>query len=201
MLPNREPSTPEFLRALSVGWLTAMSGAASVPFTLLAIYVSDVPIKALWGVLALLCLWAAAFQVWKRERIARNLVEDRLAALEKTVSAAAAAQASINRLASLHITGLKIKDREPRFAAGVAGTQYDAEFNAFIDGLVDDYQAWADEIYGILTPHESALFVDVGVQPSLGDTNEQKRWQKIRWLVGKQLEILARIRQERHRGL
>jgi hypothetical protein len=56
-----------------------MSGPLSVPLAAVAVYASDVWVKAGFGVLAFVSLCVAAFGVWTRERNARAIAEAELA--------------------------------------------------------------------------------------------------------------------------
>jgi hypothetical protein len=58
----------DFFRAIWSEWFTAMSGPLSVPATILALWIENPTAKiALW-VTAFICVWAAAYAVWKKER-------------------------------------------------------------------------------------------------------------------------------------
>ena len=58
------PSVGRFLRRFGEGWLTRMSGGASVPLTAAAIYFSSSPLKAGFAVLAVVSLLTACYRVW-----------------------------------------------------------------------------------------------------------------------------------------
>jgi len=64
-----------------------MSGPASVPFAIAAVFVPGTALKILLALLALLCGLLASYGVWRTERIARNKAEAALQgrALEITV--------------------------------------------------------------------------------------------------------------------
>lgn len=65
-----------FLREFSGDWFGRMSGGASVPLAILALYVSSDWQKGLFGALAILCLLFSSYRVWRRERLERlRLVE------------------------------------------------------------------------------------------------------------------------------
>src|SRR5437016_4762569 len=57
-----------FLKAFWVGWFTKMSGPISVPLAIAGYYVTNNIAKELLWVTAFICLVAASFTVWKRER-------------------------------------------------------------------------------------------------------------------------------------
>jgi hypothetical protein len=58
----------EFMRALSGETLTAMSGALSVPFAGLAVFVDNRYGQLLFMGMAFVCVWYAAYRVWSTER-------------------------------------------------------------------------------------------------------------------------------------
>lgn len=65
----------DFIRALWSEWFTAMSGALSVPAALAALWLDNPTLRVVVAVTALVCFWAAAYRVWKKERD-RNLETD-----------------------------------------------------------------------------------------------------------------------------
>src|SRR5437016_1008565 len=66
-----------FLRAMASSWFTGMSGPLTVPLTIAAVFVPSNIAKAILGVTAVFCFWAAAYGIWYRERMARNTAEGR----------------------------------------------------------------------------------------------------------------------------
>jgi hypothetical protein len=71
-----QPSNfPEFIRVISGDWLARMSGPASVPLTIAALYIEGPWAKAGLIVLAFICAWYAAYRVWAAER--NKLVTER----------------------------------------------------------------------------------------------------------------------------
>lgn len=71
-----EPPSPRtFLRALFSSWLTGMSGPLSVPLAITAIIVPGDLLKTGLGLTAFVCIWAAAYGLWKPERLARIKAE------------------------------------------------------------------------------------------------------------------------------
>jgi hypothetical protein len=55
-----------------------MSGPLTVPFAFLALFVEQKYLKALFGVLAILCAGFSSYWIWKREREERSALEERL---------------------------------------------------------------------------------------------------------------------------
>lgn len=76
-----QPSLPAYCRAILRSWFTAMSGPLSVPAAGLALWVENQTAKIVLGITALVCVWAAGFAVWKRERERVRTLEDQLAAV------------------------------------------------------------------------------------------------------------------------
>lgn len=60
----------QFLKAFTKSWFTLMSGPATVPFTIAAVFVSQPWLKALLGALALSCAILSSYLVWCNERLA-----------------------------------------------------------------------------------------------------------------------------------
>ncbi len=58
-----------YLRAFGGDWFTRMSGPATVPFVILAIYFPNAPLKVLFTVLAVGCGVSSSYCVWRRERL------------------------------------------------------------------------------------------------------------------------------------
>jgi hypothetical protein len=67
-----------FLRAFTGRWLILMSGAPSVPFALLALFLSNGSLQAVFGVLSAACALAACFLAWREERRRVLDLEERL---------------------------------------------------------------------------------------------------------------------------
>lgn len=64
---QREPKGTNFrsfIGAFTANWLAAVSGGLSVPFALLALYVSNGYQKTLWGILALAGAVTASYRIW-----------------------------------------------------------------------------------------------------------------------------------------
>src|SRR5215469_11303866 len=57
----------DFTRAMWGDWLTRMSGPPSVPLAVAAFFVPNDIAKILLGLTAFICLWVAAYLLWKRE--------------------------------------------------------------------------------------------------------------------------------------
>ncbi len=62
------PSIREFLRVVWSDWGSRVSGIASVPFTILALFAKADYARVIWGTLALVALFATVYQVWGKER-------------------------------------------------------------------------------------------------------------------------------------
>jgi hypothetical protein len=69
----QSPTIAEFLRVIWVDWGSRVSGALSVPFTALAVYVKADYAEAIWSALAVVGWFATFFQVWAKERKERIL--------------------------------------------------------------------------------------------------------------------------------
>jgi hypothetical protein len=65
---DSDASFKAFLRAFGGKWFTGMSGPLTVPFALLALFVDQKYLKALFGILAVLCAGFSSYWVWKTER-------------------------------------------------------------------------------------------------------------------------------------
>jgi hypothetical protein len=61
-------SFPTFLWAFANNWASLVSGAASVPFTILALFFTNVAAKWSFASLAILCFAWASYSVWKDQR-------------------------------------------------------------------------------------------------------------------------------------
>lgn len=72
-----------FVRAFWGDWATLMSGGASVPFTLIAVFVPSAPVKILLAILAICCFGWSSYRVWRTERVAHMAVETRLLETEQ----------------------------------------------------------------------------------------------------------------------
>jgi hypothetical protein len=65
---NKKPSVKGFLRAFGDRWATKMSGPLTVPFALLALFVSGTWPKLLFAILAIVCGLVSSYGVWATER-------------------------------------------------------------------------------------------------------------------------------------
>ena len=90
----------DFGKAIWGTVLSRMSGPLSVPFTIAALYLTNEWGKALMMILALLCVWVAAFQIWKRERIRVSEAEKKLDAAQSSVSRGGNMAGNIRDIAS-----------------------------------------------------------------------------------------------------
>lgn len=81
-MDRQEPSFRNFIAAFRNHWFDAMSGGASVPFTIAAVFVEQTYQKILLASAAILCFGVAAYRVWSAERVARNVAEKRISELE-----------------------------------------------------------------------------------------------------------------------
>jgi len=59
----------EFLKAWWSDWLTRMSGPLTVPFAILALYVSSQSFRVLYAVLAIVCAIYTSYRIWLTERL------------------------------------------------------------------------------------------------------------------------------------
>src|SRR5260221_6593024 len=66
-----KPTPQDFIYTLLKNWASLVSGALSVPFTLLSIYSQNPNMKLLYGVLAVCGVFVSSYQLWAREREAR----------------------------------------------------------------------------------------------------------------------------------
>ena len=71
-----------YLFALTPRVFVSMSGPLTVPFAVLALYVDNAWLKALFGGLAIICVLFAGYLVWRHERMRANRADDRVEALE-----------------------------------------------------------------------------------------------------------------------
>jgi hypothetical protein len=69
----KRPGVGGFLAAIFLHWRTAAIGALTIPFTCAALYVSPLWQRILYAVLALVCVPAASYRAWNKER--ERLVE------------------------------------------------------------------------------------------------------------------------------
>ena len=58
----------DFVRAVWSEWFTAMSGPLSVPAAVAALWIENPTAKIILGLTAFVCVWAASYAVWKKER-------------------------------------------------------------------------------------------------------------------------------------
>jgi hypothetical protein len=75
---NPKPTAWSFTLAFREHWFAAMSGGASVPFTVLAVFVDAKWAQLIFAGCALICAWFAAYRVWKPERQKVCDLEERL---------------------------------------------------------------------------------------------------------------------------
>jgi hypothetical protein len=67
-----------FLSAFTSRWLISMSGGASVPLALATFFVPETWQKVLTGLVALACLAASSYFVWRKERLLVKSLQERL---------------------------------------------------------------------------------------------------------------------------
>jgi len=79
---DREPTLRNFIASFRGHWLEVMSGGFSVPFAAAAVFSSQTYQQVIFGALALMGAWFAAYRLWASERTARNEAEERVAQLE-----------------------------------------------------------------------------------------------------------------------
>jgi len=75
---GEKPTLKNFCAALFYDWATGMTGPLSLPLAIASYLFSNETVKIVLGITAFGCVWAAAYGVWRRERIERNLIEDKL---------------------------------------------------------------------------------------------------------------------------
>lgn len=68
-MENSGPTVRNFVRAVGHKWFTAMSGPLSVPLAFFALFLENVWLKMLFGLLAIVCAFFASFWVWRTERL------------------------------------------------------------------------------------------------------------------------------------
>ncbi len=68
MAEPAKPSLWNFGLAFRELWFAAMSGGASVPFAFLAVILDNKYAQIIFGSMAFVCAWFAAYRVWKGER-------------------------------------------------------------------------------------------------------------------------------------
>jgi hypothetical protein len=73
-----KPTLQTFLSALVKNWASAVSGGLSVPFTILAIYLTNPNTKAIFAVLATCGVLTASYQLWALERGERVKIQEKL---------------------------------------------------------------------------------------------------------------------------
>jgi hypothetical protein len=74
-----KPLWQQFALSFREHWFAAMSGGASVPFVIAAVYVDNKYGQALLAICALVCAAFASYRVWKPERFRVRELEERLA--------------------------------------------------------------------------------------------------------------------------
>jgi hypothetical protein len=71
-----------YLKGFTFNWLTSMSGPLTVPFAILALFVSNTAYRIAFGCLAGLCAILTPYWVWRTERVALIAARRRIAELE-----------------------------------------------------------------------------------------------------------------------
>jgi hypothetical protein len=74
---EKRTSIRAFVSAMAAHWFTAMSGPLSVPAAALALWLDNQAAKALLGLTAFACIWAAAYAIWRHERERAVELEDK----------------------------------------------------------------------------------------------------------------------------
>ena len=72
------PTPQDFIYTLLKNWASLVSGALSVPFTMLSIYSTNPNAKVIFGLLAVCGVFVASYQLWAREREERVKTQDEL---------------------------------------------------------------------------------------------------------------------------
>ncbi|MBW7974365.1 hypothetical protein [Bradyrhizobium sp. BR 10289] len=67
-MPKSIWSLLEFFRAIWSEWFSRMSGPLSVPAAIAALWIENTMGKVLLAITAFVCIWAASYSVWRRER-------------------------------------------------------------------------------------------------------------------------------------
>src|SRR5579864_8394591 len=75
-----------FARAIFSSWFTTMSGGLSVPAAALAVFGPNAWVQISFAITAFICVWAAAYTAWAKERAARNESDNTRIALEARLS-------------------------------------------------------------------------------------------------------------------
>src|SRR5438046_2823191 len=78
-----------FLRAFGGSWFTKMSGPATVPLLIAAMFVRGVIYRVLLLATAIFCAVASAYAVWKRERERVLAAEDDVEQIKRQIEDAA----------------------------------------------------------------------------------------------------------------
>jgi hypothetical protein len=73
-MTKKDSSFIGFMGCFVAHWLEAMSGAASVPFAIAAVFVTNSVQKLLLVVLSIFCILLASYIVWKKERDRNNIL-------------------------------------------------------------------------------------------------------------------------------
>jgi len=81
------PGFLDFAKTFVGSWLTAMSGAISVPLTAAGVFSTSPLLKTGFIVTGVVCAVIASFRVWRNERIARSTAELALKSREAEFSA------------------------------------------------------------------------------------------------------------------
>ncbi len=79
---EQKPTLWEFICAFVQNWAALMTGAPTLPLAVWGGYFAPDEQKFWFFCLAAICLVIAAFFVWSKERIALNVAENKLAALD-----------------------------------------------------------------------------------------------------------------------
>lgn len=67
-----------FVRAFGGSWVTFMTGPLTLPFTVVAFYVTDETARIIFGILAVGCFATSAYVIWRNERNSHIITEEKL---------------------------------------------------------------------------------------------------------------------------
>jgi hypothetical protein len=154
------PSVWNFTLAFRTHWFAAMSGSASVPFTILATLVDSKWAQVILALCALTCAWFAAYRVWKAEREKvielekklnhqanrRRIISARDSAYQRT------AELFNNRVAdddALVLWREKLKQHLAQMRADLGGAISDAEIRVLIDGPTGPLRSFSGSVGGM----------------------------------------------------
>jgi hypothetical protein len=99
-----------FVKSFSHTWVSAMSGSPTVPFAILALYLTDTYAKSLFGAMALICGVLSSYLVWNEQYIKVCKHENQASANEMTVQLGRVIANLVNEYDSLIDTSVYSED-------------------------------------------------------------------------------------------